>query len=110
RGDPGWKPRAASQPAALGGAPVGKITFAPPAATCRRAEWVTPSSLDEGRRVDAAGFFARRDPLHRKIGLLHHAWYAAVEWLDDGVPPDAALEELAVAHGYGGDDLAEQVR
>jgi len=43
--------------------------------------------LADRMRLDTAGSLAR--------GALVHAWFQTIEWIDDGVPDDAALLEIA---------------
>jgi len=59
--------------------------------------------------VLAANLFGNADPAGRRIGTLHHAWFAAIEWLDVGEPTDEALRGIARQLPYEGEDLEEQI-
>ena len=72
-------------------------------------EWVAPSGLEGGRVIDATHLFAGTDSAGREIGVLHHAWYEAIEWLDETEPTDDELRAIAERLPYARPDLAEQV-
>ena len=84
--------RPAPLPPAIGLAPLGN---APP----RIRESVSPSSLEGDRRVNVAQFFktGRESILLR--GTVVHAWFEQIEWLDDGLPDDDTLLQVAAEAG-----------
>lgn len=108
QGDPNWQPeKAAAAPSIVPA--MGTIRFGKSDPARRRAEWVAPSHEEVGRRVSAANIFADSDPTGRAIGTLHHAWYAAIEWLELGEPTDEQLRNLACRVPYEGTDLDVQI-
>jgi ATP-dependent exoDNAse (exonuclease V) beta subunit len=108
QGTPDWQPksRPEAEPVSEAARP---IRFRPSAAEPRRMEWVAPSRLEGGRVVDAAHLFAGADPAGREIGVLHHAWYEAIEWLDEGEPTDDDLRAIAERLPYHRPDLVTQL-
>jgi ATP-dependent exoDNAse (exonuclease V) beta subunit len=107
-GDSNWQPE---KPAAATTnlATTGSIRFRTSDPGRRRAEWVAPSDEEGGRWVSAARLFAAANLAGRQSGALQHAWFAAVEWLDEGEPTDDRLRAIARGLPYDGADLAEQV-
>jgi ATP-dependent exoDNAse (exonuclease V) beta subunit len=72
----------------------------------------SPSSMEGGSGVDLA-FHLKLDAGAALLrGSVVHAWCEEIEWIEDGVPDDAAL--LAVAHdvapGMSADDLSGLIR
>ncbi len=57
----------------------------------------------------AANLFGNADQAGGRTGTLHHAWFAAIEWLDAGEPSNATLRGIAWQLPYEGDDLDEQI-
>ena len=108
-GDPNWQPeKPANTPSGVA-ASTGPIRFLDCEPQRSRVEWVAPSRQEGGRRVLAANLFGNADPAGRRTGTLHHAWFAAIEWLDAGEPADEALRGIARQLPYEGDDLDEQI-
>jgi ATP-dependent exoDNAse (exonuclease V) beta subunit len=65
----------------------------------RRLERRAPSSLEGGTRIKLTDVFGREDMAAIQRGLVMHAWFAEIEWLDPqapggGVPDDDALRRL----------------
>ncbi len=65
-----------------------------------RLQGRSPSSMEGGRRLDLAdemrlpGAGAALDR-----GTLLHAWFEAIEWIEDGTPDDGAMADIAAAPG-----------
>jgi ATP-dependent helicase/nuclease subunit A len=51
----------------------------------------TPSSLEGGDMVDMGMIWSAGGEGARDRGSLVHAWFEAIEWLDDGLPADEVL-------------------
>jgi ATP-dependent exoDNAse (exonuclease V) beta subunit len=69
-----------------------------------RLQGRSPSSMEGGRRIDLAD--AMRLPgagaaLDR--GTLLHAWFEAIEWIEDGTPDEATLLAIAARLGIEAD-------
>lgn len=107
-GDAKWEPEKHAA-AGVSAAAAGPIRFGESDPSRKRAEWVAPSQQEGGRRIAAARLFEASDPVGRRVGTLHHAWFAAVEWLDESEPTDDELREVARRLPYEGADLAEQM-
>jgi ATP-dependent helicase/nuclease subunit A len=108
-GDPSWQPEKPSNASSGAPAATGPIRFRDCEPARRRVEWVAPSRQEGGRRVLAANLFGNADQAGRRTGTLHHAWFAAIEWLDAGEPSDETLRGIARQLPYEGDDLDEQI-
>jgi ATP-dependent exoDNAse (exonuclease V) beta subunit len=68
-----------------------------PAANTRPRNWerTSPSSLEGGAQIRGAAIIAAKPPQVFGVGTLFHAWLAEIAWLDDGLPSDARLREIA---------------
>jgi len=108
-GDPNWQPEKSAGIPPATAATGGPIRFRDSEPARRRVEWVAPSQQEGGRRVLAANLFGNADPTGRRTGTLHHAWFAAIEWLDASEPSDEKLRVIAHQLPYEGDDLDEQI-
>jgi ATP-dependent exoDNAse (exonuclease V) beta subunit len=76
------------------GAPP-KIKLAPPPkARDRGLERASPSSLEGGAKLLAARLLEPRGEVF-SLGTLVHAWLKEIEWLDDGLPSDKVLRQIA---------------
>jgi ATP-dependent helicase/nuclease subunit A len=72
------------------------IALAPPLARRERGlERTSPSALEGGTRVPAAFALRAKSAIALNTGTLIHAWLEQIEWLDDGLPSDAALRAVA---------------
>ena len=56
---------------------------------------VSPSGLVGGRKIRLDNWLRLDSPLATTRGLLFHAWFEQIEWLDDGEPGDAELRQAA---------------
>ncbi len=64
----------------------------------RGLERIIPSQLgDKGTPVKLASVLSLRDAAGVDRGTLFHAWLEQVTWLDEGVPPDEELRQIAEA-------------
>jgi len=73
-----------------------QIALAPPPAHRNRGlERTSPSKLEGGPRVSAGQILQARSVAALNTGTLIHAWLEAIEWLDDGLPSDTRLREIA---------------
>ncbi len=55
----------------------------------------SPSGLEGGGQVDLAARLRLEAVEALDRGTLMHAWFEQIEWLDDGVPDDATLGQVA---------------
>ncbi|MBW3599411.1 MAG: UvrD-helicase domain-containing protein [Planctomycetes bacterium] len=65
----------------------------------RRLERSAPSQLEGGRCIKLTDVLGREDMTAIQRGLVMHAWFEAIEWLDprspeSGIPDDAALRRI----------------
>ena len=98
-GDANWwqtlKPGIATTSAVVPQAPMA-IRLAPPATKRERGlERTSPSSLEGGSWVAAASVLRVKSSIALNLGTLAHAWLEQIEWLDDGVPSDETLRQVA---------------
>jgi len=88
-----------------------KVQLAPGTAgdgrTWRR---VSPSTLEGGHVLRGAALLASRQAAAREGGTLIHLWLAQVGWLEDGLPEETKLAELAARHGGVLGELGGQVQ
>jgi ATP-dependent exoDNAse (exonuclease V) beta subunit len=79
----------------------------------RSWERMSPSSLEGGVRIVGATVLAPRSPMALGIGTLFHAWLAEIEWIEDGLPSDKALQAIATRiraeTGASADQIAEHI-
>jgi ATP-dependent exoDNAse (exonuclease V) beta subunit len=61
----------------------------------RIMESVSPSSLEGGSRVNVAQYFRESRETILLRGTVVHAWFEAIAWLEEGLPTDATLLEIA---------------
>lgn len=109
-GEPDWQPPRADL-AGLPTAPAGPIHFAPSPAHQPLLEWVTPSHVEEThRRVSPARLFDERNEANRRTGDLQHAWFASIEWLDEGEPADEQLRRTARSFRIDDAELTRQIQ
>lgn len=57
----------------------------------------SPSSLEGGARVHLGRLLGEKSAYGQSYGSLMHAWFEAIEWLDDGPPTDGDLRAIAAA-------------
>lgn len=83
---------------------------APPAqlAPAARPPWRL-ARRSPSRREDRAARSLRPASAASETGRLVHAWMEQVEWIEDGLPQDAALIELAAAAGRRTEDAQEHL-
>lgn len=123
-GDPQWHQKVPSHKAAAQSQPsepasaaalrlaaaVPRVRLAPePASTARGLKRVSPSALEGGRVLRGAALLGSRHAAARDSGTLLHLWLAQVGWLEDGLPDEAQLVELAARHGGELGDLGGEV-
>jgi hypothetical protein len=58
-------------------------------------EVAVPTATTAGPRVKWTDLFGRETSLGMCRGTLFHAWYELVEWLDEGPPAEASLQQAA---------------
>jgi ATP-dependent helicase/nuclease subunit A len=107
-GDPDWHEKALAMKAAEA-AEEAAPPEAPPAPTHvalkkagrrrRRLERAAPSHLEGGRQIKLTDVLGREDMAAIQRGLVMHAWFEAIEWLDakapgGGVPDDEPLRRI----------------
>ncbi len=83
-------------------APLEVQLAAPAARRWRGLQRVSPSRLESGTRVRLAAPRGDSDAdrsLARDRGMVIHAWFQQIEWLDDGSPNDDRLREVAARSG-----------
>lgn len=59
----------------------------------------SPSGLEGGETVDLAYLMRLDSAGALERGTLFHAWFEQIEWLDDGAPDDAILNDVAARLG-----------
>jgi ATP-dependent exoDNAse (exonuclease V) beta subunit len=57
----------------------------------------SPSSLEGGARVHLGRLLGEKSAYGQSYGSLMHAWFEAIDWLDDGPPTDGDLRTIAAA-------------
>ncbi len=106
-GDPNWLRRLPTTPAMMERksetAPILEIHLAPTTGRGRGLNRRSPSSLEGGGRIRLDGRLRRGGQAARIRGLIIHAWFEHVGWLEEGAPGDAEL--LAIAKSYPHDGL-----
>jgi ATP-dependent exoDNAse (exonuclease V) beta subunit len=76
--------------------PPRPIVFRPPPAERRRGlEHVTPSRREGQGRVLLRGLIHPSEGTGTAAGMIYHAWFEAISWLDDGPPTDDELYTAA---------------
>ena len=72
------------------------IALAPRAARRDRGlERTSPSALEGGALLRAANVLRAKSAGALGTGTLIHAWLEQIEWLDDGLPSDEELRQIA---------------
>jgi ATP-dependent helicase/nuclease subunit A len=102
-GDQRWYeklPAAAENTTEVAGSPDAtteplQIQFANSASRKRGLDRASPSQLEGGQRLPLIDVFRPQASQARHQGTLVHAWMQLVQWLDDGLPTEAALAEAA---------------
>jgi ATP-dependent exoDNAse (exonuclease V) beta subunit len=98
RGDANWHSAPAGEPAApMPEQPSQhpRISFrSSPTERPRGLERAAPSRREGGAKVDLKHLFHPSEGTGMPAGTLYHAWFAAIDWLDDGPP---AKEKLVAA-------------
>lgn len=118
-GDPAWHARVAPRAHPPRGEAADRAGLADAAAPVRLASpgrrtrilpRRSPSELGEGG-VDVAQLLRLGASGARARGTVVHAWFQAIEWLDDGPPPVTELARLARIHApeLGEDEVAALV-
>lgn len=69
----------------------------------------TPSSLEGGGTVRLAQLLDQSRQHVMQAGTLAHEWLQTIEWLEVGVPDDAALKQLAAQIGAGDIDCTAAI-
>jgi ATP-dependent exoDNAse (exonuclease V) beta subunit len=107
-GEPNWAP---DKPVAVMiETPVAEpIRFRVSGSDSKPREWLAPSHQEGGRKVSVAQLFENADAEGRRSGTLLHAWFDAIEWIDDDEPSDEQLRKIAIQMPYEGDDLEKQI-
>jgi len=130
KGDPDWaraegrddgREPTAPEPAAAGrgelpsagpppGAPGGTIRLAPSTGRFRRGlRRMTPSGLEGGRHVRIGNMLRLDNRPALQRGTAIHAWFEQIDWLEEGLPDERRLREVAAeaCQGSPGCDLNE---
>jgi ATP-dependent exoDNAse (exonuclease V) beta subunit len=76
----------------------------PPARRERNLVHLTPSRLAEREAVRLADLLSNDRRVSMRRGSLVHAWLESIEWIEDGVPDDGALDRIAAALKIPRDD------
>lgn len=76
----------------------------------RRRRFVreSPSSLEGGRKLPAERLLQWGTSAAAARGLLIHAWFEQIEWLDDGPPDEALLQRVAQQNEHADLDIARE--
>lgn len=101
-GDPAWHrktPREQPTPAATGSAALDEASAQVrlrPSSGGRTLARATPSSLVSGTSVDIRPLL-RLDMAAAERGTVAHAWFERIGWIEDGLPDEPTLREIARA-------------
>jgi ATP-dependent exoDNAse (exonuclease V) beta subunit len=86
-----------------------EVQLAPPPARRRRGlQRVSPSGLEGGTHVRLSGSSDKAGgdrAAALAYGTLIHAWFQQVKWIEDGVPNDDRLREVAAGLGLSAQDI-----
>jgi ATP-dependent exoDNAse (exonuclease V) beta subunit len=97
-GDPSWyqsMPAPAVPPTSDPARPA-RITFKPEETERGRGlDHVAPSRREGQARVASDSLFHPSEGTGLAAGTLYHAWFEKISWLDDGVPSDGELRDVA---------------
>ena len=73
-----------------------RIAFSGPAASCPRGlQHVAPSRREGDSYVTLKRLFNLAERQQTSLGTLFHAWFAAIEWIDAGLPSAVELRAIA---------------
>lgn len=100
---------AASAEAVPAAAPLEIKLAPPPRRATRNLETATPSRLEGGPRVHLSSRLRLEPSQSLDRGTLLHAWFEEIEWLDDGVPEDRVLREIAARLATADLDIAATI-
>jgi ATP-dependent exoDNAse (exonuclease V) beta subunit len=105
KGNSAWyaEKKERTPPPKVRSAAAAKIALAPAGGHSRLLPLRSPSELEGGETIDLALAldFARHGSSGR--GLLLHRFFEQIEWLDGGIPEDAALRDAARTNGLFSD-------
>lgn len=105
-GDRDWLAKRSAAPAAPPEpARVAPIRLAPAGKRRRGLQRRSPSSMEGGGRIRLDGRLRRGGGEARARGLIVHAWFEQIAWLEDGAPDDETLLAIAKSHPCDGLDL-----
>ena len=111
-GDPNWiekRPAAPVEPSKPAAA-IPKVHLAPSTGRRRRGlKRQSPSSMEGGGRIRLDGRLRRGGGTARIRGLIVHAWFEQIGWLEEGEPDDAVLLEIAGSQPCDGLDLPKML-
>ena len=110
-GDPKWLDKLPAPSAETREpAPVLEIRLAPGTGRRRRGlKRQSPSSMEGGGRIRLDGRLRRGGGTARVRGLIVHAWFEQIGWLEEGAPDDASLLAIAKTHACDGLDLPQML-
>lgn len=80
--------------------PVELIVRRPARTRASRLQRRSPSALEGGRRLDLREAMRIPEASSLERGTLLHAWFEAIEWLDDGRPDEPALLGIARRNAF----------
>lgn len=80
--------------------PAELILRRPERTRAARLQRRAPSALEGGQRLDLGQALRITDGIALERGTLLHAWFEAIEWLDDGRPDEATLLAVAARHAF----------
>ena len=104
-GDPQWHQHAGEKTETIEPAPASVAAAEPirvPATGTRRRgrETRAPSQLKSHRMLSIGDVLRPADSRVLDRGRLLHAWFEAVEWIDDGPPDDETLRRTVARYGF----------
>ncbi len=80
--------------------PAFKVPLAPSHERRKRGlDRQSPSGLEGGEMLDLAYLLRLDSSGALERGTVFHAWFEQIEWLDDGLPDDSALQDVALKLG-----------
>jgi len=116
-GDPQWyeRPAAAAGEAskALDETKTEPLTIALPGLKTGRRRGLdaaSPSQLEGGSAVKLGELLHPARAVAMNRGMIIHAWFEQIGWLDDGMPDDATLRQVAVRHDTTRIDIDELIK
>ena len=81
--------------------PVELVVRRPERARASRLQRRSPSAMEGGRRLDLREAMRMPEAASLERGTLMHAWFEAIEWIEDGRPDDGALVQIALRNAFG---------